>query len=172
MPKIMKNTWEHSVCGNFIKLHIKEEFYTLIDTESLEKIIALNKTWGLSKTGNGRYYIHAFIDGRKRTLHRFLMGYPDGLIDHMNHNSLDNRLSNLRLATRSQNNANKGKRRSDNTSGVTGVYFDKKVKKFKARIWINGKSKWVGQFDSIEEADSAMKKARDRYYGGFGNGVL
>jgi hypothetical protein len=170
---MMKNKWELTACGQYVKLFIKDDFYTLIDFSTLDRLIELNKTWGLSSTGGGRKYIHAFIEGRKRTLHRFLMDYPDKkVVDHINHNTFDNRLENLRVVTQVENQQNRGKLRKDNTTGVTGVSYDKKVKKFKAQVWVNGRNKWVGQFNTIEEADEAMRNARDRHYGGMGNGVL
>lgn len=62
-------------------------------------------------------------DRRFVRLHRYLLGFPDSQIDHRNANTLDNRRSNLRLATQSQSTANTGIR-SDNTTGFKGVVFE------------------------------------------------
>lgn len=83
---------------------------------------------------------------------------PDGLIDHINRIKTDNRIENLRAATKEQNAANAGMY-STNTSGFKGVYFCKRDKRFIASITFHGKMKRIGGFATAEEANEAYQKA-------------
>jgi len=66
----------------------------------------------------------------------------------------------LRLATRSQNNQNFSGPQSNNKSGVRGVYWDKKARRWTAQVALNGQSYHVGYFDTIPEAESAVRLRR------------
>jgi len=87
-------------------------------------------------------------------------------IDHINRVRDDNRLCNLRLATRSQNNANM-KLRKDNRTGCRGVYFNSKSRKFIVQVTKEGVTKTVGRFDSLEEAAKIAKEFRKLVFGEF-----
>jgi hypothetical protein len=87
-------------------------------------------------------------------------------VDHINHNPLDNRRCNLRLATKVENNQNSRKRR-DNTSGFKGVYWNKWSKKWGAQIYTNGRHIHLGYFSTPEIAHEAYKKAAEQYHGEF-----
>lgn len=76
---------------------------------------------------------------------------PGQLVDHINHNRADNRKKNLRLCSGSENDRNR-KRYSNNTSGITGVFFDKKRGKWVANITYNGRKIYLGRFQTKEEA--------------------
>ena len=90
-------------------------------------------------------------------LHRFLMNPSDDMVvDHINHNRLDNRKQNLRLCTQGENLRNKK---------VKGVAFDKRRNKWYARIMINRKNLHLGSFDTKEEAIEARKQAEIEYFG-------
>lgn len=77
-------------------------------------------------------------------------------LDHINRNPNDNRIANLRVATRSEQMHNAGMLKN-NTSGVKGVSWHKPSKRWHVRIWIDGKCKSFGYFDCLEKA----KKERD-----------
>lgn len=87
-------------------------------------------------------------------------------VDHIDSNPLNNRRSNLRLATRAQNGANQRKP-STNTSGFKGVSFHKQRKKWGANIRVNDKLRNLGYFDTPEEAHEAYKKAAVEAFGEF-----
>ena len=92
--------------------------------------------------------------------------WPEGQIDHINSITNDNRWCNLREATPSQNKQNEGIRK-DNISGYRGVSYYKRIKKWRARITANGKERWLGYYDNIEDAIKARKKAELKYFGEF-----
>lgn len=106
--------------------------------------------------------------GRRINFHRIVMGLTYEKIDvdhiHGKQTRYDNRKENLRIATRSQNNMNSALSKN-NTSGVTGVYFDKNTKKWSASITVNYKTIHLGSFDTFEKAVNARKEAEERYFG-------
>jgi hypothetical protein len=122
----------------------------------------------LKKTiGNHGYYTVGLCkNGKAKTtcIHRlvaeaFLVNPDDKLcVDHKNNVRTDNRLTNLRFATYKENNMNASKQ-SNNTSGNTGVYFDKKSQKWTAQIMIDGIAKHLGTFKDKDEAVEARIKA-------------
>ena len=90
--------------------------------------------------------------------------WPAGEVDHINGDKTDNRWSNLRLATRSQNGHNKGLHPRSST-GISGV--NKHGNKFRARIWDNGVVIDLGCFASLEAAAKARAAAEKKYMGDF-----
>jgi hypothetical protein len=90
------------------------------------------------------------------------------VVDHVNCDGLDNRRTNLRLATRQQNQAN-ARRRSDNKSGYKGVIFDKARNKWRAEIRSMGIRKYLGRFDTADEAYRAYCDAATILFGEFAN---
>ena len=101
--------------------------------------------WCLSNRGYAVHYTR--IDGQRKVLfmHRVIMAAPPQLqVDHINRDRLDNRRANLRFATRSQNQANKGLQRN-NSSRFKGVSWNKG--RWEARIRYNGARLYLGRFD-------------------------
>ena len=99
-------------------------------------------------------------------MHRLITNAPKGLmVDHINHNGLDNRRKNLRLCTVSQNNRNRRPiTRPNKGSKYKGVTFDKKRNLFKAEIQHNKKKYFLGRFKSqIKAAQAYDKKARELF---------
>lgn len=110
------------------------------------------------------------LDGRKLSvqMHRVIGSTPDGLeTDHRDGNGLNNRRSNLRTATQSQNACNRGPMPS-NKSGVKGVYWQKSVQKWHAQIQVGGKVHYLGLFRCITAAALAYAKASRELHGEFG----
>ena len=93
---------------------------------------------------NSKGYLRANINGVRYYNHRiiFLMfyGYLPNLVDHKDNNPLNNKIENLREASSSQNNCN-AKKRADNTSGIKGVSWRKRDKKWRVYLNVNGKTK-------------------------------
>ena len=92
--------------------------------------------------------------------------WPDSMIDHINGERQDNCITNLRLATDSQNNFN-SKLRSDNKSGLKGTTYSTRDMVWLSRISANGKTHHLGTFDSPESAHAAYAEAAKKYHGEF-----
>jgi HNH endonuclease/AP2 domain len=101
-------------------------------------------------------------------MHRQIAGDISGMdVDHVNHNTLDNRGVNLRLCTRAQNGANYRRVRSNSTSGYRGVSWHKLLQKWRAYIYVYGKQFNLGYFDDIADAVAARSVAARKYHGEF-----
>lgn len=116
-------------------------------------------------------YLQVSVDGRLYLAHRLAWLYmhdewPTGEIDHANGIRTDNRLRNLRVATRSKNRANVRKYRN-NTSGYRGVCFDKANAKWLAQISVEGRNRYLGLYATAEEAGAAAAEARHLAFGEF-----
>lgn len=124
-------------------------------------------------TTNLQGYTVISIDDTLYLTHRLAWLYMKGLwptfnIDHINNMKEDNRFSNLREATDSENNMNTLKR-VDNTSGVKGVSFNKKSGKWVASVWHKKKQYRLGYFNTIEEASESIRFKREELHKEFAN---
>jgi len=100
-------------------------------------------------------------------MHRVIMNTPNKMeTDHINGDGLDNRRVNLRIATTSQNQMNRGAP-ATNTSGFKGVAWYERDKKWRAQITNNGSRWWLGDFDTPEAAHSAYVAASELLHGEF-----
>lgn len=100
-------------------------------------------------------------------IHRIIMNCPKGLeVDHAHGKKSrhDNRKENLRIATHSENQMNQPVY-SNNTSGATGVYKGKRGHGWYATISCGGKTVYLGQYDTFEEALKKRKDAEEKYFG-------
>lgn len=117
----------------------------------------------LASVVNSEGYLHVKLQGRTYKQHRgaWLLvhkSWPEFEIDHINHNRSDNRLVNLRVATRIENSRNNA-RSKKNTTGVTGVCRHNQMGKWRAQIRVDGAQKHLGLFDTFEEAVAVRKTA-------------
>lgn len=105
----------------------------------------------------------------QRFLHRIIMGCQDDptvIVDHINHNGLDNRKANLRVCTKKQNLANRTSSKNS-TSKYLGVSMHRK--RWKAQISVNGRTRWLGTFKTQEEAALCYNDAARLIHGEFAN---
>jgi hypothetical protein len=114
-------------------------------------------------------YIGVMIDGKRHYVHRIAWAlhhgkHPDDQLDHINGIKTDNRICNLREATNAQNGKNLPLMRN-NTSGYSGVSFDKKNNKWRASIRVNGKIMHFGRYELKEQAIQVRKQAEDKFFG-------
>ena len=110
------------------------------------------------------------IDGRMVLIHRVIFlwhhGHMPTYIDHKDLNKLNNRIGNLRPATKAENGRNRSKQRN-NTSGHKGVTWDKSRSKWTAAIVVNQKRIYLGRFEDLNIAAKAYAEAAVRYHGEF-----
>ena len=120
--------------------------------------------------GSGYYCFNLFK--KSRLAHRMAFYYMTGRlpekVDHIDGNRLNNEWKNLREATHAENMWNTGMI-STNASGVKGVYWHKKLKRWVAEIRTNGKKHYVGSFVDLEEARNAIEERRKELHGEFFN---
>lgn len=152
----------------------------LLQYDPLTGVLTWRKTRGgiLAGTAAGRVnyygYVIVTIDGHKLFGHRIAWamvhgGWPDHELDHKDNCRTNNRLENLRPATRAQQTANSRKHR-DNVSGFKGATFHPSGK-WQARIVKDGKIRSLGYFDSPEQAHAAYVTAAENLFGPFAKGV-
>lgn len=121
---------------------------------------------------NGNHgYNQVSLLGRPYLVHRVVYlivtgRWPRHEMDHINQDKTDNRWSNLRTASHSQNGANKGRGRT-NRSGYKGVHLCSFTGLWRARIKLKGKSTCLGRFTSPEAAHAAYAKASRRIHGAY-----
>ena len=121
--------------------------------------------------GNGEGYTRIKVFGNSYRAHRLVWlhvygDWPPEQIDHVNGLRDDNRLVNLRLATNSQNSANKPAQRN-NALGLKGVCFRSDSGKFESKIMFNSQQKHLGRFQTAEEAHAAYCAAAEKFFGEF-----
>jgi hypothetical protein len=121
----------------------------------------------LKRDRSEKVYIRIKIDGKNYLAHRLAWLYthgewPENDIDHIDQDSLNNRLSNLRDVTNAENGKNQ-KIAKNNSSGVMGVCFRNDMQKWHARIEVNGKRIHLGLFDLKDDAIVARKNAEVKY---------
>ena len=159
MTNKIENDFE--ICGDYVTMYTSkgEPFY--VDLEDFEKV----RKYYWSKDPDG-YIVHT--KGKSKIkLHRFVTNCPDNLIpDHIHgkQSRNDNRKSNLRLATISQNGMNR-EIGTNNTSGVVGVEWNTHNKAWRVRICIKGKRIFLGCFQNFEDAVKVRKQAEEKYFG-------
>lgn len=111
-------------------------------------------------------YIRLRVDGKKYLAHRLAWLYVYGempkMIDHINHDTSDNRISNLRNVTHKNNHRNR-KQHCNNKSGRVGVYWDSVGRKWISTICVDGRSIHLGRFIEFHEAVNARKNAEVLY---------
>lgn len=117
-------------------------------------------------------YLRVGFNKRQYLVHRVIFLYHHGFLpeclDHINGIRSDNRIENLRPATKYENICN-SKFRSDNTSGVKGVNWNKIKNRWQARIFVNKKVISLGYYKDLELAELVMMEARNLYHKEYAN---
>ncbi|SPF55707.1 AP2 domain-containing protein (modular protein) [Candidatus Desulfosporosinus infrequens] len=155
------NSYRLSEDGNYMIGAFPNGKMFMFDLDDCQKV--LSHTWHLDNKG----YVFACIDHKLTRMHRYLMNAPDGLdIDHIKGVRTDNRKSNLRFATQTENRRNK-RVRKDSISGVKGVYYDKRFNKYRAGIRIDGRQIHLGYYSTLLKASESYDQAAIHYFGEF-----
>lgn len=147
------------------EIQLTQGYVAIVDDDDYEWASKIK--W--QATGSGNYATRFEWNPITRKLesykmHRKIMNCPSDMqVDHINHNTLDNRKENLRIVTSNRNNQNRNKG-AGCTSKYKGVYWHKNNKKWQAHLKFNKKELYLGNFDSEEEAALAYdRKARELF---------
>jgi hypothetical protein len=153
----------------FRRIYLGEGEWTILDKR--DYYLFGNLKWSIGGR-DGKFYA---IRGVKiepdeimiMSMHREIMNAPRGiLVDHRNGDNLDNRRTNLRLATPTENSCNRQKKKGC-SSQYKGVCFHRRRGKWASRIKIHGKSIFLGNFDREEDAARVYDEAAKQYHGAF-----
>lgn len=155
-----------------IEMPLTQGEVALIDDEDFE-LVSAHKWCARWENHTKSFYALTNIrkpDGKWTLLgmHRLIMNAQHGeQVDHIHHLTLDNRKSELRLCTRSQNQHNRGIS-TNNASGFKGVSWQDNRNKWQAHICLAGKHKYLGLYSTPEEGHAAYCAASKLYHGEFG----
>ena len=167
-PLLLYRLWKYGYV--YRRINLGEGRFTIVDPLVFYRLNHFH--WYAEGQGKHIYAVRNIIKPNCRAttmrLNRVIMDAPPGLlVDHRNGVSLDNRRSNLRLATHAENACNRPKIRSKTSSRYIGVYFEKRTGRWTSKIRIHGKRLWLGRFASELDAAHAYDKAAMKYHGEF-----
>ena len=156
--------WDEQLLVNAARELLNYDPLTGIFTWKQRRGVVAGKSLG---GDNGRGYGRITLLGESYYCHQLAWVYVHGhfpvhQIDHINGNTKDNRISNLRDVPAQKNQQNKTKAQSNSKSGVQGVSWHKKAKKWQAHICVNGARKYLGIYASIEEAKSVYENNKSK----------
>jgi hypothetical protein len=157
----------------FRLIPLTKGLFAIVSPEDYERLSAYK--WHSARHGRTIYAQHGTGSekaGRRRgylvMMHRAVMGVEDErVVDHQNHNGLDNRRTNLRIATWEENCWNKRKPISDSSSQYKGVMWDKRRSTWQVMMGYKGKKIFIGYFDDETEAAKAYDAKAKELYGEF-----
>lgn len=153
---------------------LTQGYEAIVDDEDYDILVQFK--WCLEVTINSFYAIrNTSIDtptGRSQRsirMHQQLLGTqgqprPDVMVDHIDHNGLNNQRSNLRVTTQAENNRNRVGANSNSRTGVRGVHLDKESGKYKVSVGYNYDRYYFGRYDTLEEAANVAERERAKLY--------
>jgi len=157
------------------KIELTQGKSAIVDADDFDRVNEFKWQYNKAGTGYARRIQHIGMKDGKQirktiSMHRFIMGVEDSKVhvDHINHDTLDNRKSNLRLCTHVENMRNQ-KNRKGGSSKYKGVYkFSRNLGwSFRSRIVFNQKDVYLGTFANERDAAIAYNKAALHYFGEF-----
>lgn len=150
------------------KIELTQGYYAIIDKDDYKRVSKLS--WWYDKFAGARAttYENGAKNPNRMSLSRFIMNAKKGeIVDHINHNKLDNRKSNLRICNQSDNCGNRIKNRFATLSKYKGVRPDRLNRKWRASITKNGIRKNLGVYKTEKEAAIAYNNAARMFFGEF-----
>lgn len=151
-----------------ISFKLDEATRTIVDYA--DELFLHGWAWRPLEVSPGKFYAHAWRNKMHVYMHRLIIGAgPRDYVDHINGDGLDNRRINLRLATPSQNSANRAgdNRKAGVTSVYKGVSWNKTKNKWAAYIHVSGKTRSLGAYVDELDAARAYDKAAAETWGEF-----
>lgn len=148
---IRKGKNRYRYCGDYVYVRLSNTNDEMIcDADVWERL--KQYTWHKAKSGyvGTNYYGN---EHKYMLFHRAIFNIENGLIvDHINHNRLDNRIENLRYTTYQGNNINKRSTSNNSSSGMNGIYWDVKREKWIVELSLNSKCYYFGGYEELDEA--------------------
>lgn len=174
---------KYSIEGDIVKILLESKYgnyYTILDLDDFNnKIKNITAKWNI-RGKEDLYAQRTFgvgkIDGvyhnNTQNMHFLIINCPKGMfIDHINHNTLDNRKCNLRVISCQENDTHRKGANKNNKSGYRNVFWNSAIGKWSVNICKNYQHMHIGDFDDVNEAGRAAEEARKKYFGKFsGNG--
>ncbi len=170
----MKNDFE--IRGDKVAIFLNRNdgsiLEAIIDKNDFAKVQEFTGVWYASwDKGIKSFYVYGnikLVEKRTRiSLHRYITDCKSGmLVDHINHDTLDNTRTNLRMVTASVNCQNR-LMQLNNKSGFRGVSWDKESKKWRSQIKLNNKKYNLGRFDDKNKAAEVVHNARIKLMPGY-----
>jgi hypothetical protein len=150
-----------------LQIPLSQGKVALVDAEDYDRLISMGR-WHLHSGGYAaKSYRHPGGRSDVVFMHRVILNAPEGVdVDHINGNRLDNRKSNLRPVTRSQN-IRKARPHQTNTSGFKGVSWCSTRRKWRAQIYTGQRNLYLGEFRTPEQAARVYNEAAKKYFGEF-----
>ena len=141
--------------------------FTMLDDEDAARLEEMGVSLYADKISKNGTYVRFSYEGKKFYLHRFLMQpSKEKVVDHINHNPLDNRKANLRICTHLQNLRN-SKSRRNSSSKYKGVRWVDSRQKFRVEICHNKKRVNLGCFEKETDAALAYNAKAKELFGEF-----
>jgi len=147
---------------NMKRIKLTQGQYTIVDEKNYEWL-SKHKWRAQWSKGTASFYAvrSKYVNGKQTLIYmqREILRLGKGdkkQADHINHNTLDNRETNLRIVTCQQNHFNE--------KSPKGYYWNKNAKKYQAQIHVNGKLKYLGLFNNTKEAHQAYLQAKEKYH--------
>jgi hypothetical protein len=146
------------------RIPLTRGLFAIVDAEDYPRLSRY--TWFAEGTDKNCYAVHK-ENGRSIKMHRQIMNAPDNLVvDHIDHNGLNNRKENLRVCTFAENCRNLRSSRHK-SSKFKGVHWNKRCKKWAAQIACENKKYHLGYFTDEHVAAKAYDRAAKKYHGEF-----
>jgi len=147
-----------------VEIELTQGKSTLVESQDMP-LVTVFSGWYANQARNDVWVAVSSNLETRAKMSRVILDAPDDMeVDHINHNTLDNRRSNLRLVSRSENLMNRRKW-ANCSSRYKGVSWEEKYQKWRARISLDGKLTHLGYFDDEAEAASAYNEAAEQHYG-------